>query len=218
LLGHPVKEPLATRIRHKILAGEYRPGAPLVQDTLAADLGVGKVPVREALAHLRAEGFIDDYANRGFKVRVLSTGEIDEVFRLRLLVEPTSVVEGARLARGDDHMAAREALRSVSAAIAARNFGEVPALNGAFHLSLILPRRQPLAFEILSRLHTLSQHYISLHLMPSGRIERATHEHHELFEAWAAGDGTAVEERTRRHIEEIHAELTQFVERGTQAP
>jgi DNA-binding GntR family transcriptional regulator len=214
LLGHPLKEPLATRIRHKILAGEYRPGATLVQDTLAAELGVGKAPVREALVHLRAEGLIDDHANRGFKVRALSTGEIDEVFRLRLLVEPASAASGARLARADDHIAAREALRAVSAAIAAKNFAEVPALNGSFHLALILPRRQPLAFEVLNRLHTLSQQYVSLHLVPRGRLERATHEHHELFESWAAGDEVAVEERTRRHIGEIHAELTQFIERG----
>jgi DNA-binding GntR family transcriptional regulator len=217
LLGYPVKEPLATRIRHKILAGDYRPGAPLVQETLAAEFGVGKAPVREALVHLRAEGLIDDHANRGFKVRVLSTADVDEVFRLRLLVEPASVACGAGLARADDHIAAREALRSVSAAIAAKRFGEVPALNGAFHLALILPRRQPLAFEILSRLHTLSQQYVSLHLMPRGRVERATQEHHELFEAWATGDGAAACERTRRHIEETHAELSQAVERGTQA-
>jgi len=209
-----VNEPLATRIRHKILAGEYRPGAPLVQGTLAAELGAGKAPVREALAHLRAEGLVDDHANRGFKVRALSTGEIDEAFRLRLLVEPPSAACGARLARAGDHITAREALRAVSAAIAAKNFAEVPALNGAFHLALILPRRQPLAFEILNRLHTLSQQYVSLHLVPRGRLERATQEHHELFEAWAAGDEAAVDERTRRHIVEIHAELTQFIERG----
>lgn len=206
--------PVATRIRHKILAGEYRPGAPLVQNALAAELGVGREPVREALVHLRAEGLIDDHANRGFKVRVLSTGEIDEVFQLRLLVEPAAVASGARLARGEDHIAAREALRAVSAAIAARNFAEVPALNGAFHLALILPRRQPLAFEILGRLHTLSQRYVSLHLAPRGRIERATQEHRELFEAWAAGEESAVEERTRRHIEETRVELTRFIERG----
>jgi DNA-binding GntR family transcriptional regulator len=217
-LGHPVKLPLATRIRHKILAGEYRPGVPLVQGTLAAELGVDRAPVREALAHLRAEGLIDDYANRGFKVRVLSTGEIDEVFRLRLLVEPASVMEGARRAQARDHIAAREALRSVSAAIAAKNYAEVPALNGAFHLALILPRHQPLVFEILSRLHTLSQRFVSLHLMARGRIERARLEHHELFEAWAAGDEAAVEARTRRHIEETRADLTRFVELGTQPP
>ncbi|MBC8028400.1 MAG: GntR family transcriptional regulator [Steroidobacteraceae bacterium] len=209
-----MKERLATRIRHKILTGEYRPGAPLVQDTLAAELGVGVVPVREALVHLRAEGLIDDHANRGFKVRALSTGEIDELFRLRLLVEPASAACGARLARADDHIAAREALRAVDAAIAARNFAEVPALNGAFHLALVLPRRQPLAFEILNRLHTLSQQYVSLHLVPRGRIERATREHHELFEAWAAGDEVAVDERTRWHIGETHADLCQFIERG----
>jgi DNA-binding GntR family transcriptional regulator len=211
-VGHPVKSVLA-RIRHKILAGAYRPGAPLVQGDLAAELGVEREPVRAALADLRGEGLIDNHARRGFKVRVVSPGEIDEVFRLRLLVEPASIAEGARLARAEDHIAAREALRAVNAAVAQKDCGEIPALNSAFHLALVLPRRQPVAFEVLGRLHVLSQQCVSMHLLSCRHFERASHEHRQMFEAWAAGEADAVEAATRAHIAETQSELNQFIER-----
>ena len=128
LLGNPMNEPLmrtmsgqiTTRIRDKILAGEYSPGSPLLQDSIAAEFGVSKIPVREALVRLRAEGLIDIEAHRGFRVRPLLAAEVDEVFRLRLAIEPAAVSDGARLAKAKDHIAAREALRSLNDALAAK--------------------------------------------------------------------------------------------------
>ena len=89
---------IVTRIRDKILSGDYAPGSALLQDSIAAEFGVSKIPVREALVRLRAEGLIDIEAHRGFRVRPLLAAEVDEVFRLRLALEPVAVSEGARLA------------------------------------------------------------------------------------------------------------------------
>ena len=75
---------------------------------------MSKIPVREALVRLRAEGLIDIEAHRGFRVRPLLAAEVDEVFRLRLALEPVAVSEGARLAKAKDHIAAREALRALN--------------------------------------------------------------------------------------------------------
>src|SRR6185312_3113196 len=112
---------ITARIREKILAGVYPPGAALLQDSIAAEFGVSKIPVREALVRLRAEGLIDIEAHRGFRVRPLSATEVDEVFRLRLTLEPAAVAAGARLATEADHEAAREALRALDAALALRS-------------------------------------------------------------------------------------------------
>src|SRR6187401_1017186 len=87
---------IVTRIRDKILSGDYAPGSALLQDSIAAEFGVSKIPVREALVRLRAEGLIDIEAHRGFRVRPLLASEVDEVFRLRLALEPAAVGEGAK--------------------------------------------------------------------------------------------------------------------------
>jgi DNA-binding GntR family transcriptional regulator len=198
---------IATRIRQKILGGDYAPGAALLQDSIAAEYGVSKIPVREALVRLRAEGLIDIEAHRGFRVRPLSTEEVDEVFRLRLTLEPAAVGIGAKLARPADHAAARAALSALDAALVAGALGDIGSLNSAFHLALIVPRAQQVSMEILTRLHTLSQRYVRMHLLPAGRVRRAMREHDTLFKTWSKGDARAARRLTQSHIEETRDEL-----------
>lgn len=205
---------IATRIRDKILIGVYAPGAALLQDSIAAEFGVSKIPVREALVRLRAEGLIDIEAHRGFRVRPLSVTEVDEVFRLRLTLEPAAVAAGARLATGADHTAAHDALRALNAALGDQALGNIGGLNSDFHLALIVPRCQPVTFEILTRLHTLSQRYVRMHLLPAGRMRRATREHNALYASWARGDVRGVRRLTQRHIEETRDELAAFLAPG----
>ena len=202
---------LTTRIREKILGGDYAPGTALLQDSIAAEFGVSKIPVREALVRLRAEGLIDIEAHRGFRVRPLSAAEVDEVFKLRLTLEPAAVAIGAKLAKPADHAAARDALRALDAALAAGALGDIGSLNSAFHLALIVPRAQPVSMEILTRLHTLSQRYVRIHLLPAGRVRHATREHNTLFTTWAKGDARTVKRLTQTHIEETRDELAAFL-------
>lgn len=200
---------ITSRIRDKILTGAYAPGSPLLQDSIAAEFGVSKIPVREALVQLRSEGLVDIFAHRGFQVRPISVSEMQEVFRLRLSIEPIAVGEGARKASPEDRAAAQAALSVFNQAIAGdlRNAGD---LNSAFHLSLIVPRLQPVTSETLSRLHTLSRRYVEMHLKPAGRIKRATQEHTALFEAWKAGKGPEARRLTLAHIEETHREMVEY--------
>ena len=202
---------IAGRIREKILMGTYAPGAALLQDSIAAEFGVSKIPVREALVHLSAEGLVDIFAHRGFQVRALSATEVEEVFRLRLKLEPEAVATGAKSANSEDRVAAANALQALDDALLARRLTSAGDLNCAFHLSLIVPRLQPVAFEILNRLHTLSQRYVRMHLLPAGRIRRATKEHDALHSAWAAGRVKEARQLTQRHIEETRDELAEYL-------
>jgi DNA-binding GntR family transcriptional regulator len=203
---------IATRLREKILAGEYAPGAPLLQDSLAAEFGVSKIPVREALVQLRAEGLVDLFAHRGFQVRPLSADEVDEVFNLRLAIEPDAVASGAKLARAADAKAARAALAALNASLAAGDICHSGALNSAFHLALVVPHRRPVTAEALTRLHTMSQRYIRIHLKPKGRPKRAAQEHTALFEAWLAGKTREARALAHAHIEETRDELAQALQ------
>lgn len=198
---------LTARIRERILAGEYAPGSQLLQDSIAAEFAVSKIPVREALVHLRSEGLVDVYAHRGFQVRRVSVEEMREVFRLRLAIEPAAVGAGALAATTADKAACRAALAALDETLATavvRNSGD---LNSAFHLSLIVPRVQPVTSEVLHRLHTLAERYVRMHLLPPGRMKRASKEHGALFNAWAAGKAKEAERLVRSHIEEIGADL-----------
>src|SRR5271155_1091342 len=198
---------LIVRFRDRILAGTYAPGAALRQDILASEFGASKIPVREALVQLQSEGLVDIFPNRGFQVRPLSAAELDEVFSLRLRIEPAAAVLGAKLATAADHAAAREALGRLNDALAAEEFSSSGELNRAFHLKLIVPRLQPVSAEMLSRLHTLAQRYVQAHLRPEGRVKRASREHAALLRAWILGDSKQVRTLLHAHIASTRDDL-----------
>jgi DNA-binding GntR family transcriptional regulator len=198
---------IIVRLRNRILAGTYAPGSALRQDTLASEFGTSKIPVREALVQLQSEGLVDIFPNRGFQVRPLAGTELDEVFSLRLQIEPTAVALGARLATAADQDAARSALDRLNVAMAAEEFSSFGQLNRAFHLLLIVPRLQPVAAEILGRLHTLAQRYVQAHLRPEGRIKRATREHAAMLKTWSGGKSKETRALIHSHIKSTRDDL-----------
>jgi DNA-binding GntR family transcriptional regulator len=200
---------IAVRIREKIMRGDYAPGSPLLQDSIAAEFGVSKIPVREALVQLRSEGLVDIFAHRGFQVRPVSLTEMEEVFRLRQIIEAEAIVEGARGASDEDRHAAAAALKDLNQALGSVALKYSGDLNAAFHLALVVPRLQPVTSETLSRLHILSQRYVQLHLRPPGRVKRAIREHTALYEAWADGQMKELRRLCERHIEETRGELAE---------
>src|SRR3954452_12204296 len=74
-------------LRDRILRGEYPEGEPLRQDAIAIELGVSRIPVREALRQLEAEGLVTFTPHRGAVVSTLSIDEIVELFELRAEIE-----------------------------------------------------------------------------------------------------------------------------------
>jgi DNA-binding GntR family transcriptional regulator len=202
---------LIIRFREGILAGTYPPGSALRQDILASEFGTSKIPVREALVQLQSEGLVDIFPNRGFQVRPLAAAELDEVFSLRLRIEPAAAAGGSKLATAADHAAARKALDQLNDALAAEEFSSSGRLNRAFHLQLIVPRLEPVATEILSRLHTLAQRYVQAHLRPEGRVKRAAREHAALLKVWSRGNSKEVRALIHAHIESTRADLARVV-------
>jgi DNA-binding GntR family transcriptional regulator len=198
---------LLVRFRDRILSGTYAPGSALRQDTLAAEFGTSKIPVREALVQLQSEGLVDIFPNRGFQVRPLATAELDEVFSLRLRIEPAAVAMGAKLATADDHIAARRSLEQLNEALASEEFSSSGQLNREFHLLLIVPRLQPVTAEVLGRLHTLAQRYVQAHLRPEGRVKRAMREHAALLRIWSMGKSKEASALIHTHIKSTQTDL-----------
>ncbi len=202
---------LIVHLRNRILAGAYAPGAALRQDVLAAEYGTSKIPVREALVRLQSEGLVNIFPNRGFQVRPLVTAELEEIFSLRLLMEPAAAGAGARLASAAEQQAAGAGLERLNAAMAAHDWSVSGQLNCSFHLQLLVPRAQPIAAEILGRLHTLAQRYVQVHLQPEGRVKRAAREHAALLQLWTARKSAQVREALHAHIKSTCDDLARAV-------
>ena len=192
-------EQLVDLVRERILTGDVSPDRPIRQDALAAEFGVSKIPLREALARLEQEGLLASQANRGFTVRPLNAREAEEVFALRLKLEPEMIALAARTATDADQRTALDMFDRLHSMPDSRGEG-VGAFNRAFHLALLRPAGQPVTFTILERLHVLSERYVRKHLEPLGRDARAHDEHREMLEVWMARDERKVTALTVVHI------------------
>ena len=199
LVVQTLSEQIFTLVRDRIIAGQLPAEAPIRQDALAAELGVSKIPLREALARLEQDRLLVSYANRGFFVRPLSADEAEEVYALRLRLEPEAVGEACRVATADDKAAARQALKALDKAMASDK-QQVGSLNRAFHLSLVQPLARPLTIQIIERLNIISERYVRKHLEPAGREHRAHKEHLAMLELWSQGKAKAVAGMMHDHI------------------
>ncbi len=201
-----LSDQLVDLVRERILSGRVPPDGPIRQDALAAELGISKIPLREALARLEQEGLLKSQANRGFFVRSLNRVEADEVYALRLKLEPDVMALAAERADEAEHQAAINTLATLYQVTDEGGDG-VGAFNRAFHMALLRPSSQPLSVNILERLHILSERYVRKHLEPLGRDERANDEHREMLDAWLARDGQLIRELTVAHIRKTMDDL-----------
>ena len=193
-------------LRERILTGRMAPDVPIRQDIVAQELGISKIPLREALARLEQEGLLVSHANRGYFVRAMSRDELEEIFAIRLKLEPNAVAAGAAAANDAQRRTAIAALANFKAE------ADISGISGgshnrAFHIALIAPNSGRLTSDVLTRLHVLADRYVCKHLEPLGRASRADQEHDEILEAWLARDKKVVAALTKQHIQGVLSDL-----------
>lgn len=205
-------------IRDRILHGDYPEGTPLRQDAIAAELGVSRIPVREALRQLEAEGLVSFSPHVGAIVSTLSLDEIREVFELRALIEADL------LRRAFPHLT-REVLDRAEAVLddyeEALEKGDVRAwgtLNWLFHSTLYLPERHPLAINIVQQLHNHSDRYQRMQLKLTHGETRANREHRAILSAVREGEQQHAISLLSSHILGAGRGLIEFLRSQREAP
>lgn len=193
-------------VRDLILSGDVPVDQPIRQDALAASLGVSKIPLREALSRLEQEGLVRSHANRGYFVRGLDAAEAEEVYSLRLKLEPEAAARGAERAGTAARAAAEAALAGLERSDG-RPRAALVAANREFHLALLRPCGLPITVQLLEKLHVLSDRYVRKHLEPLGRDTRAAAEHAALLQHWLARDTAAVAAAIATHVEHTLIDL-----------
>ena len=99
------QDAVVDELRRQILTGELRPGDHVIQDELAATLGVSRIPIREALSVLTAEGTIRHRPHQGYRVASLDAKELDEIHQVLRLLEDEAIRHVAN--RSDEATLAR---------------------------------------------------------------------------------------------------------------
>ena len=175
-------------LRQALDQGRWASGAALRQEEIAAELGVSRVPVREALFQLQAEGLLRMVPNKGMYVRTVSAGDLRELFRLRSLIEADVLAEAVPL-----HTAATlNRVETIQAALdKAASVADWIAGDREFHEALYAPAQRGESMDIVRRLRFQVDRYYFARLKPGTRAQGWHEEHHALIRAVRRRDAKA---------------------------
>ncbi|MFC8046411.1 GntR family transcriptional regulator [Nocardia sp. NPDC057353] len=191
---------LADRLRTAIVEGVYPPGHRLVQEELADRFGVSRIPLREAIRTLVGEGLLRSEPGRGTYVTNLDIEEIDEIYDLRRLIEPsfaghvTERVSRRDIARFEAMAAEMDTVAEIGAAAWSRT-------NLAFHLDMYRLSGLPLRYEFIAQMYHRLEPYSRFYVHGTCAYDRVQHEHKAMVQALADGDAEALAAQIVAHID-----------------
>ena len=200
------------RLRDKILSGELREGEQLRQDAIATEFQISRIPVREALSHLAAEGLVTLVANRGAIVSALSPEEIMELFETRAVLECYMLRCAIPRMKPEDFERAGDVLRRYEESL--EKHSEVESwgrLNWSFHSALYAPANRPKMLAIVKNLNVNCDRYTRLHLVVTRDQHRAGQAHRELLEACKTKDADLAAAALWKHITDAGQYLKEFI-------
>lgn len=193
---------VADKLREEIIRGTIPEGAQLRQDAIAVQYQVSRIPVREALRQLDAEGLITIVPNRGAVVPALSPTDIEELFTIRALLEPEILKHSIpRLSENDLEEAAVVLRRYETELEHEDHLFSWGRLNWQFHSLLYSRAERPHFMNIIRNVNNSGERYTRLQLYLTHGIQRANQEHHEILELCRKRDIPAACKLLRLHIE-----------------
>ena len=205
---------MAEKLRDKIVRGEIHEGEQLRQDAIANEFQVSRIPVREALRQLEAEGLINIVLHKGAVVSALSPADIKEVFEMRALLEAEVLRVSIPNLRDQHFQAAEDILKQYEQALWAEEegVGDWGRLNWDFHSTLYAGAERPQFMSVIRTLNYKGERYIRLQLYLTREMDRAKREHRMLLDLCKARDVSGAVDLLLKHIRFAGQSLHDFVQ------
>jgi DNA-binding GntR family transcriptional regulator len=197
---------VADYLRDAILGGELKPGMRIRQEDIAERLDTSRVPVREALRMLEAEGLTEHEPHKGARVPRLTQHEVEVVYRMRERLEPLALVESMPRLDDDAHARLEEVQQRIEANDDVEKFLD---LDREFHmLSYSGCDIDPLN-SMVTRLWNSTQHYRRAYVALGGRNRMwvVNSEHRLILDAVVRRDALDAERYLEGHIRRTRIEL-----------
>ncbi len=177
-------EMIAAALRSAIVRGKLLSGQSLRQDEIAAQFAVSKIPVREALVQLQAEGLVRLIPNRGAVVSTLTPAQVDEIYTMRRALEPIALRRAIPHLRPRDYDDLAHLLTRIDHEADLSQWAE---LNWAFHEALYKPAAMPTLLRTLRDLHHNVVRYLVYHI-DEHQLARSQGQHRDLVALCQAAD------------------------------
>ena len=200
------------RLRDEILSGDLGPGARLIQDEIAGRFGVSRIPVRDALRRLEADGMIERFSV-GYVVAELDPRGMADLFGLRLRIDGFAAGLCARRSTPEVIAEIGDILLACTAAIERQDYEAFTRFDTAFHEAIYNGADSPQIKKCVFLLWNGAPPIASMRLHPH-RLMQAHEEHKRIFESIRAGDFREAEEQSRIHVDRARTAVLSKVADG----
>jgi DNA-binding GntR family transcriptional regulator len=197
---------LTAEIRASIITGQMAPGEVYSAPVLAARYQVSVTPVREALLDLVKEGLLTPVRNKGFRVVEPSDEDLDEIAKVRDLLEPAAVAEVARNATPEQLAQLRALASEISRYAKQGAIEEYIQADRNFHLAVIAATGNSRLLEIIGRLRGQARLFGLAKIAEAGQLEASSRDHDDLLAAIENRDGPRAEEIMRAHLGHVRTD------------
>jgi DNA-binding GntR family transcriptional regulator len=206
----PVKKTMSAtqgayvELKRRILEGELAEGSPIRQDDVAAQLGVSKIPVREALMRLQSEGLVRFTPNVGAEVATLTVMDYIEMLDMRIGLECRALELAVPKMASTDIARARELLGAYHSAMDNQEWSD---LNAEFHETLYAAAERP---RLIATIRSVQEHMgrlLRLRVTMAAQHDRSHDEHVKILDACERGDAKEAVRLLRKHIEQTQREV-----------
>ncbi|MFI6348611.1 GntR family transcriptional regulator [Streptomyces sp. NPDC050560] len=186
------------RLHEGIINGEYSAGESLVETALAAQFGISRTPVREALRRLEQDGLVER-GSRGMQVSRRSPEEILEIYEVRIILETAAARSAAEKRTALDLMRL-EQLHETMQSIPPDDPDRLATTNRKFHEVIWSMSHNATLIDLLKRLHAHLIRYRKTTLTYQNRWQTVLEEHSRLIEAIKEGDSERAARIAEHHM------------------
>ena len=199
-------------VREGIISGDLRPGDPLVEAQLSADLGISKTPVREALIRLARDGLVVQELHRRSRVATPTVEDVRQACEVRRWVEGEIAAQAARDAPPELIEQLEASIRDSERSLRRRDTRRWAEAVESFTDTLVAYSGNRYAADLLERMRNILSLIANVSQVAPGRRARSIEEHRAILEAIRRGDPVAADDATREHLSSIESDSLRALE------
>jgi DNA-binding GntR family transcriptional regulator len=200
-------EYVESTLKAAILSGALPGGTPLRQEDLAAEFGMSRMPIREALRQLEAQALVDFQPHRGAVVTEISAAEGADNYAIRGALEPAALRLSVPHLTAEDLARARALVEEMDAEDGQSRLGE---LNRRFHMTLYGRAGRPRLLALTDQHLAAADRFLRFHLAALGRNHLSQEEHRGMIDACSAKDADEACAILSQHIATAAENLQAF--------
>lgn len=199
----PIRDVVYDTLRQSIIDGSLLPGERLVETELSERFNVSRMPIREAIRKLEAEGLVEYQPRKGAVVKGFTEEDIVEIYTLREALEALAAVQAVRRGTEDDVRRIEEAMREIDrlAEMAdSADPADIFAANQRFSQLVIEASHMPRLIQVVNTYMGYLEKFRRVTMGDPVRREVVRREHRMIFEAIRDRDEKRAEALTREHV------------------